>query len=248
MPFNHSIPLPNNKNFKDLTGLQFSLLSVVSLADKIGEGKTLEYLWNCQCECGATKIIRGHSLKRGLTRACGSLIHRQHGASNHNSPIHQMYTIWRGMIKRCIDRNSPAFENYGGRGIYVCEEWRNSFKRFLSDMGNRPSAEHSVDRRDNDGPYAPWNCRWATRIEQARNRRQRKPMRRPSIKTTGTCGNCGAVFVEFPYRQRMYCSRHCARVKQVHGVHNQTRKRYDRRDHSKYPTAATPAPATPLNT
>jgi hypothetical protein len=78
------------------------------------------------------------------------------------------------MIQRCTNPKNPGFRHYGGRGITVCERWLNSFPTFVSDMGPKPTARHSIDRRDNERGYSPDNCRWATASEQARNQRPRK--------------------------------------------------------------------------
>jgi hypothetical protein len=81
------------------------------------------------------------------------------------------YRTWQSMLNRCYNKNVEHYESYGGRGIAVCDEWRNSFSAFLSDMGIRPSPNHSIERKNNDLGYSPDNCYWATKTEQQRNRR-----------------------------------------------------------------------------
>lgn len=85
-----------------------------------------------------------------------------------------IYATWWGMRKRCYNPKHTSFKDYGGRGIVVCDEWVDDFLQFVRDMGERPSEQHSLDRKDNDGPYSPANCRWATASEQVQNRRLAK--------------------------------------------------------------------------
>jgi len=93
-------------------------------------------------------------------------LNRTHGMS-----LTREYFVWKDMLTRCYHENNKHYQNYGGRGIVVCELWKNSFLDFLVDMGKRPSNKHSIDRINVNGNYCFENCRWATKLEQDRNKR-----------------------------------------------------------------------------
>jgi hypothetical protein len=101
--------------------------------------------------------------RRGRNRARRA----RHGQATHGRTTE--YVIWSNVVQRCTNRENPSCKNYGARGIKVCDRWRESFEAFYADVGPRPSADHSLDRRDNEGHYEPGNVRWATRAQQVRN-------------------------------------------------------------------------------
>jgi hypothetical protein len=152
-------------------GITFGRLTVIAQAAASPNKRGRR--WLCECKCGAIKDVRSDSLKNGSIQSCGCLQRdrtTKHGHYRGNRPTPE-YAAWQSMKQRCCDPNCNNFTDYGARGIAVCERWLHSFEDFLSDMGRRPSAEHSLERKDNSGNYEPSNCVWATRSEQSRNRR-----------------------------------------------------------------------------
>jgi hypothetical protein len=153
-------------HFRQLAGIKFGrLLAIERHHDK----------WLCRCDCGNETMVKVKQLKNGNTKSCGCLYRETRGVAQrtHGLTYAKEYGVWNSMRERCTRPRIKGFENYGGRGISVCERWYNSFENFYADMGPRPSSKHSLDRTDNDGNYEPDNCRWVLRKEQNRNKRHK---------------------------------------------------------------------------
>ena len=154
---------------QDLTGKKFGNLTVISKSDSINR----KSYWICKCDCGNKTIVRASNLKSGHTKSCGCYkktreieANTVHGLSN--TRIHR---IWDNIKTRCLNKNSPAFRLYGGRGITICEEWKNSFIEFYQwAISSGYSDKLSIDRIDTNGNYCPDNCRWVSMKVQQNNR------------------------------------------------------------------------------
>lgn len=159
----------------DLTGQRFGRLTVIERAENYISPKGKQApRWICQCECGATVVVVGESLRGGVTKSCGCFFRECASKSNttHGQSKTRLFKIWKGMKNRCYNPNNSAYKMYGGRGVTVCKEWANDFQPFYDwAMSNGYTEKLSIDRIDVNGNYEPSNCRWATQKDQVINRR-----------------------------------------------------------------------------
>ncbi len=153
---------PNKYNVSHI-GEKYDMLTIISQHKKYGD-----IFVTCKCDCGNTCERKYASLRKSYFHSCGC----SHGTTGtHFMSKTKEHKAWRHIKERCLNPNSADYKNYGGRGIKICDRWKNSFESFYEDMGLAPNSSYSIDRIDPNGDYCPENCRWTTWITQTRNKR-----------------------------------------------------------------------------
>lgn len=161
----------------DMVGQRFGAQEVIAAA---GVDKHGQALWLTRCGCGNERPVQGSKLRKGESISCGCMkpVLSAIAATRHGNAargrLTPEYRVWSNLIFRCENAGGKSWEDYGGRGIRVCERWRRDFGAFLMDMGPKPSPKHEIDRIDVNGDYDPMNCRWVTRAVNARNKRNNR--------------------------------------------------------------------------
>jgi hypothetical protein len=155
---------------KKMIGQQVNYLTIV---EDIGRTSNGTIIYRCICKCGNETKANSNSLRTGNIKSCGcyAIENAKKLFTTHGMRKTRIYSIWCNMISRCCNENSPSYKRYGSRGITVCEEWIASFEKFYEDMSDGYRDDLSLEREDNNGNYNKNNCKWATKKEQARNRR-----------------------------------------------------------------------------
>jgi hypothetical protein len=187
-----------------LTGERFGRLIVV---EEVGS-RNGKLLWRCSCDCGGQTIAPTGNLRSGNTKSCGCLRTDTKSNLSHGFSGHPVYRVWRDMIRRCHIPTCRSYRDYGGRGIAVHPEWRESFEefeRYVSALPRHGEPGMEFDRIDNDGNYEPGNVRWATDREQQRNKRNNRliTFRGESLTTVEWAERTGLPFTTIEGRLRL---------------------------------------------
>lgn len=160
-------------NCKDITGMKFNMWTAL---ERTGKNKSGGYMWRCRCDCGAERIVEGRSVRIGTSKCCGCTRGKNNAWNvKHGGKKERLYSVWKSMKSRCLNKNDPSYNRYGGRGISICSDWLDyaKFRNWALFSGYDPKSEYrkcTLDRINNDGNYCPENCRWVTQKIQNNNR------------------------------------------------------------------------------
>lgn len=162
------------KPLKDMTGMRFGRLTVLERGER--KGKYTGAFWKCKCDCGTIVVVQGASLRKGESKSCGCFrLEKIRKSPEEKNTGTRLYAIWQGIKRRTLTKTNPRYADYGGRGITICDEWKDDFEAFRDwALANGYRDDLSIDRKDVNGNYEPSNCHWATDLEQGNNTRRNR--------------------------------------------------------------------------